>query len=273
MECPLTGHARFRSTSDTRDNVADAGSSNISNADKASITSPAVHTTPARTEALVTKHSTVHATDTVTLSVAEEAIVEPIVSPQLAVDQDERVQDDITLSAQARQEQEDSAVNKHHHSEQPDEDSDDLDDVQLLVQGTLAILCDQISEKYPQCTVEHLKDRIASFANPKTDHSPSERGIRQSDQGLRPTPTGNHTGTDVSSKRHTPSPVAHAPDSQIGVRRSITLPSIEAARIIQGNMRFTNCGQVNIAPTSLNRMADHLQTVGHNTHQQYSMVK
>ena len=99
---------------------------------------------------------------------------------------------------------------------------------------------------------EYFSEYITNKQN--YDDSGSEQGTRQSIQDEQSARSETHAETNVAHERHRPPPVTRMHEPRDCARSNATLPLSETTQgqrshpqaYIQGNVRFTNCGQVNI---------------------------
>jgi hypothetical protein len=192
--------------------------------------------------------------------------LESRVSPQRSGGQPERVDDGHAL---LRQDQESTVGDEQHDSEQSDEESDDMDDITLVVGAMLDNMWNQLSAYYPQRTAEQWKrlymDRslpaseaervLASPATRTGDRAMPVNGVQPTNQSVQRPRAQIPATTGITDERHTIPPAVRRLDPPDDEHAGDALPLREATQTqrlpsqacIQGNMKFTNCGQVNIA--------------------------
>lgn len=266
VETYVTNPDHLRSTGGTRDNIGDTGSVRTTSVASASISS---HTLPGPDEALVTNCSTAHTTNPIPLDVTEgaavEPAVEPVVSAQPTSNQHERLDVGPVLSVQR---QENDVEIQQQCSEQSHKELGDMDAVMLFVERASNNIWHQLSEKYPQHTANQwrrlylnkvlpdfdAKRVTASLATRELDQLPSGE-CSQSNHNVQSPQGENHAVINVADRRPETCPIVCTSETQNVALPNATLPPSGAIQgqpshpraYIQGSMRFTNCGQVNIA--------------------------
>ena len=247
----VTGLSHSRPTSDARDHPDDAGPSDIPNVATASISPSGPRIRPALQEASATNCSMEHETDSTASRSTGRTNDEPIISLQYSADECERRDGGL---APKRQGQKTRVDNGQQSSARCHKEVDDMDDVMLVVKGALNNMWYQLSKNCPSRTMEQWRrlydeivlpafetnEVIASLAARRPGRLSSKKSTQKSNQVGQSTQANNHAMRDVANRRHRSSPVVGTPESQNGTHHS-------AQACIQGNMRFTNCEQVNVA--------------------------
>lgn len=229
----IAGQDRTHPTSDAFDHSCEAGPSHNPEVATTSSSSSGLRVLPAFQEAPATNCPTLHESNSVVLT--------PVVGSQSQAEHDEAIDEEHALQPQ---DHENSVENEPHRSEQPLEESDDSDDDDFAIKGILGIVLMQLSK--------YLSERITEEQN--LDDSGSEQGTQQSIQDEQSARSETHAGPDVAHERRTPSSAARKYEPRDRARCNATLPLNEATQgqpshpqvHIRGNMRFTNCDQMNI---------------------------
>lgn len=247
----VTGLSHSRHTSDARDHPCDAGPFNIPNVATASISPSGPRIRPALREASAKNCSMEHETNSTASRITGRTNDEPKISLQFSADQYERRDDGLAPKRQGRKTRVD---NGQQSSARCHKEVDDMDDVMLVVKGALNNMWYRLPKNCPSRTIEQWRrlydeivlpafetnEVIASLAARRPDRLSSKKSTQKSNQ-VEQSPRGEiHAIRDDVDRRHRSSPVVGTPELQNG-----THPSAQAC--IQGNMRFTNCEQVNFA--------------------------
>ena len=262
-DASISGLDRSRPMSDARDHPCDAGTSHIPNVATASISPSVPCVPPAFREASATNCSTGHETNSSEPRITGRANDEPRTSLEY---QYERLDDGLALKRPGRKTRGD---NGQHSSAGYHKEVDDMDDVMLVVEGALNNMWYQLSENCPSRTMEQWRrlydeivlpafetnEVIASLAARRPDRLSSKKSTQNSNQVVQSPRAKSHAIRDVENRRHRPSPVVGTPGLQNSTQPSALLPLTGARQSqwshpqarIQGNMRFTNCEQVNVA--------------------------